>query len=580
MRSEFLSKFLVLALPYWRSEDKWKACGLLAAIVAMNLGMVYIQVLVNVWIREFYDILQSLDKAKFVSEILRFCFLAGAYIAQAVYMLYLSQMLQIRWRKWLTGRYLQNWLSNQAYYRISFAESKTDNPDQRISEDINSFIELTINLGTNLLNSVATLVSFLAILWQLSGVLDIPISKDFVLHVPGYMVWAALIYSVLGTWLTMWIGNPLVLLNFNQQRFEADFRFSMVRIRENSESIALYRGEKQEGGHLKGRFNILMDNFWKIMRRQKRLSWLTNGYSQAAVIFPVLLAAPRFFSGQMHLGGLMQTVSAFAAVQGALSYLVSSYTTIARWHAVIDRLVGFSKVLDRLESSELPRCERGPANGSTIKTDSLSIFLPDGKLLIDKLSLNIEPASHLIITGPSGCGKSTLVRTLAGIWPFCNGEIIWPDSSSVMFLPQKPYLPLGTLREILCYPSPNGFHTGELEQAMHQCGLDYLIGDMDKNGDWSHALSLGEQQRLAFARVMLAQPDFIFLDEATASLDEDSEAKLYALLRSRLPHAAVTSVGHRSTLLAWHSDRLSFNGDGTWVQSVVPVSGNETHKGA
>lgn len=580
MRSEFLSKFLRLALPYWRSEDKWKAYGLLVAIVGMNLGMVYIQVLVNVWIREFYDILQSLDKAKFLTEILRFCFLAGAYIAQAVYMLYLSQMLQIRWRKWLTGQYLQNWLSNQAYYRISFAESKTDNPDQRISEDINSFIELTINLGTSLLNSVATLVSFLAILWQLSGILDIPVTKDWMLHVPGYMVWAALIYSVLGTWLTMWIGNPLILLNFNQQRFEADFRFSMVRIRENSESIALYRGEKQEGGHLEGRFNILMDNFWKIMRRQKRLSWLTNGYSQAAVIFPVLMAAPRFFSGQMHLGGLMQTVSAFAAVQGALSYLVSSYTTIAKWHAVIDRLVGFSHAMDRLESSELPRCARRAANGGSIKTDSLSIFLPDGKLLIDELRVNIEPASHLIITGPSGCGKSTLVRTLAGIWPFCKGEISWPDSSSVMFLPQRPYLPLGTLRDVLSYPNPNGFHTEELEQAMHLCGLDYLIEDMDKNGDWSHALSMGEQQRLAFARVMLTEPDFIFLDEATASLDENAEANLYALLRSRLPHAAVTSVGHRSTLLAWHSNRLSFNGDGTWVQSVVPVSGNETHKGA
>ncbi len=304
MKSELLRDFRNLASPYWRSDEKWKARVLLGAIIAMNLGMVYIQVEVNEWIRDFYDVLQSLDKARFLAEIFRFCLLAAAYIAQAVYMLYLSQMLQIRWRKWLTDKYLQDWLTHQAYYRINFADPTTDNPDQRISEDINSYIEMTINLGTNLLNSVATLVSFLSILWLLSGTLVIPFGNRASITLPGYMVWAALLYSILGTWLTMQIGNPLILLNFNQQRFEADFRFSMVRVRENSEPIALYGGENQEQIHLRDRFNILMENFWKIMRRQKRLSWLTNSYSQAAVIFPLLMAAPRFFTGQMHLGDL------------------------------------------------------------------------------------------------------------------------------------------------------------------------------------------------------------------------------------------------------------------------------------
>ena len=304
MVSEFLKDFRNLASPYWRSDEKWKARALLGAIIAMNLGMVYVQVLVNEWIREFYNVLQSLDKSRFTAEILRFCLLASAYIAQAVYMLYLSQMLQIRWRKWLTDKYLQDWLNHQAYYRINFAATMTDNPDQRISEDVNSYIEMTINLGTNLLSSVATLVSFLGILWQLSGTLVMPLGARSTIKLPGYMVWAALFYSILGTWLTMRIGNPLILLNFNQQRFEADFRFSMVRVRENSEPIALYGGEKQEQTYLRDRFSILMDNFWKIMRRQKRLSWLTNTYGQAAVVFPVLMAAPRFFAGQMHLGDL------------------------------------------------------------------------------------------------------------------------------------------------------------------------------------------------------------------------------------------------------------------------------------
>jgi len=569
MISEFLHDFRNLASPYWRSDEKWKARALLGAIIALNLGMVYIQVLVNEWIREFYNVLQSLDKAKFAAEILRFCLLAGAYIAQAVYMLYLSQMLQIRWRKWLTDKYLRDWLTHKAYYRINFAAPVTDNPDQRISEDINSYIELMINLGTNLLSSVATLVSFLGILWILSGTLIIPFANHAI-KLPGYMVWAALFYAVLGTWLTMRIGNPLILLNFNQQRFEADFRFSMVRVRENSEQVALYGGEQQEQAHLLDRFNILMDNFWKIMRRQKRLSWLTNTYSQAAVVFPVIMAAPRFFAGQMDLGGLMQTVGAFAAVQGALSYLVTSYTTIARWRAVIDRLVGFSRTLDMLQSSgSLKPTERIHSPEQMIRIDSLSVFLPNGNALFRDLKLNIAPGAHLLITGPSGSGKSTLIRSLAGIWPFCQGNISLPDMSSIMFLPQKPYLPLGTLRNALCYPHSDGYRPEELEKVLEECGLGYLAASLEKDEDWSHVLSLGEQQRLAFSRVFLVKPDFIFLDEATASLDEKSEAALYELLESKFPHSAVTSVGHRSTLLTWHCERLTFEGDAKWVKSAL-----------
>ncbi|MFZ0943097.1 MAG: ABC transporter ATP-binding protein/permease [Syntrophobacteraceae bacterium] len=569
-----MKQFAGLAAPYWKSEDKWKAGALLAIIVAMNLGMVYVQVLVNIWVKDFYNVLQSLDKTRFMPELFRFCILAAAYIAQSVYMLYLSQMLQIRWRRWLTDEYLKDWLARQAYYRMQFAEPQTDNPDQRISEDINSFIEITLNLGTNLLSAVATLVPFLAILWQLSGTLGIPLGSLGTLYIPGYMVWASLIYSVLGTWLTMRIGNPLILLNFNQQRFEADFRFSMMRIRENSESVALYGGERQEQVHLRDRFRFLLENFWGIMRRQKRLSWLTNTYNQAAIVFPVIMAAPRFFAGQMHLGGLMQTVSAFGAVQNALSYLINSYTTIAKWHAVIDRLVGFSRSLEELKTSKLlESVNRIHATENAFRTDPLSVFLPNGKTLVNNLKLDIEPGTRLLVTGPSGCGKSTLMRAMAGIWPFCKGTILLPERSSIMFLPQKPYLPLGTLRDGLCYPYPEGYHEEDLREALFVCGLQDLIGAMDKTEDWSHALSLGEQQRLAFSRLMLRKPDYIFLDEATASLDEEGEAALYGLLRRELPDAAVTSVGHRTSLLAWHTLTLKWEREGTWVQSTLRGAG-------
>lgn len=559
--AELMESFRRLAVPYWKSEDKWKALLLLFAIVAMNLGMVYVLVELNLWIKAFYDVLQATDKARFFPEILRFCLLAGAYTAQAVYSIYLSQMLQIRWRNWLTNKYLQKWLDGKTYYRIRFEGPATDNPDQRISEDINTYTEQTISLGMNLLSSLVTLISFLGILWVLSGSLAIPSDAHTTFHLPGYMVWAALLYSIFGTWLTVRVGNPLVRLNFDQQRFEADFRFSMVRVRESGEPIALYGGEEQELTHLRNRFKSLLDNFWKIMRRQKRLSWVTNSYRQAAIIFPLLMAAPRFFSGHMHLGGLMQTVDAFAAVQGSLSYLVSSYTTIARWQAVIERLLGFSRTMDRLQSSELlPGVQRLPTLEKAITLHSVNIYLPDGAPLLRNLDLNIKQGTRLLVTGPSGCGKSTLIRALAGIWPFCRGKVSLPESSTVLFLPQKPYLPLGTLGKALSYPHLNGYSPQDFERVLEQCRLAYLAAFLQTEEEWSHALSPGEQQRLAFARILLVKPDFLFLDEATASVDEETEAVLYELLRKYLPNSAVVSVGHRGTLLAWHSERLVIRG--------------------
>ncbi|AFM24640.1 ABC transporter ATP-binding protein/permease [Desulfomonile tiedjei] len=560
-------KFWSLTAPYWTSEEKWSALTLLVLIMAMNLGSVYVQVLLNEWIKDFYDALQKTDKTAFITDLLRFAELAGAYIIQSVYMLYLSQMLQIRWRRWLTAKYLSKWLNHQAYYRMQFLDDKTDNPDQRISEDINSFIGQTLSLTITLLSSVVTLVSFIAILWGLSGTLSVNLGSMGTLKIPGYMVWAAVGYSVAGTWLTLRIGKPLVQLNFDQQRFEADFRYSMARLRENSEGVALYRGEKEERAGFLSRFNAVVNNYWQIMVRQKKLNWLTSGYNQVAVIFPILMAAPRFFSGQMHLGGLMQTAAAFSSVHGSLSYLINSYTTIASWNAIVNRLSGFTGAVDRtaiLKTREELKHLKSSDRSFSVK--SLSVFLPDQKLLLRDLDLHLEPGESLLIMGPSGSGKSTLIRALAGIWPFARGTVLLPENGKVMFLPQKPYLPLGTLRQALYYPyAPEG-STANLSEILDLCYLSHLSTVLDQRDNWAQLLSLGEQQRIAFARILLQCPDYVFLDEATASLDEEMEEMLYKLVRSRLKQAIVISVGHRSSLLSWHQSSLRLMGDGKWLR--------------
>ncbi len=386
----FLKKFCKLIAPYWKSEEKWKAWGLLAVIVSMNLGVVYINVRLNSWYKSFYNALQEKNVDAFFTHILEFSVLAGIFILLAVYALYLNQMLQINWRKWVTDKYLSRWLKEKNYYRLTLLSPDTDNPDQRISEDINMLVELTLSLGLGLMRAVVTLVSFVVILWGISGSLDFSFSGvDY--HIAGYMVWAALIYSILGTWLTTLVGGPLTRLNFNQQRLEADFRFSLVRLRENSESIAVYGGEKQEEKYFLGQFRLVVNNFWNIMRRQKKLTWLTSGYNQAAVIFPILVAAPRYFSGTIQLGGLMQISSAFGQVHDALSYIVNSYVGIAEWLAVVKRLTGFTEQMERVELHRKAEKIAIEKNDSRLEVDSLDVSLPDGRKLLSELHLKLEP---------------------------------------------------------------------------------------------------------------------------------------------------------------------------------------------
>lgn len=549
---------------YWHSQEKWKARGLLAGVIALTLGQVYMLVLLNGWNNDFYNALQQRAFESFWPLIGQFACFAFLHIIFAVYAIYVRQILEIKWRNWMTDKYLDRWLGHQTYYRLQVAgKDDMDNPDQRIADDINSFVNLTLGLFVGVIKQATSLVAFVVILWNLSGYLDIPLG-DTVLSVPGYMVFVTLIYSVVGTWLAHKVGRKLIRLNYDQQRFEADFRFSMVRVRENSESVAFYGGEKPEMQNFRERFALVIGNFWGLMKRTKLLNFYVNGYAQIAIIVPVLMCAPQYFSGTMQLGGFMQTISAFGRVQDALSYFVESYDSIAQYVAVIRRLGGFAGHMEEAEAlTSSFDFTRNTSNA--LQLWQMDIALPDGRQLAEKLSIAVPAGKRLLISGGSGAGKSTLLRAIAGIWPYGTGEISLPTGWRTMFLPQRPYLPLGSLRRAIYYPQPVPENADDnLAGLLERFGLQKLAGQLDAVDDWSRILSLGEQQRLAFIRILLLRPDIVFLDESTSALDEPREAQAYEILHQMLPQMAVVSVGHRSSLLNCHDKQLVLAGDGYW----------------
>ncbi len=557
--STFLGKVWNLARPYWNSEERWQARGLLAAIVALTLGLVYIAVLFNDWNREVYNSLEQKNFADFKDLLLYFSFLAALYIVVAVYKIYLTQMLEMRWRVWLTKQYLGDWLDKQVYYRMELANHGTDNPDQRIADDLRLFTDGTLNLALGLLTSVVTLASFVAILWSVSGPIHLAIAgSDFTL--PGYMVWVALAYAVVASVLAHFIGRPLIGLNFQKERREADFRFSMVRLRENAEGVALYHGEDPEQQGLLARFELIRQNWWALMHYTKRLTYFTAGYTQIAIVFPFVVAAPRFFSGAITLGGLTQIANAFGEVQAALSWFVNTYGTLAGWKASVDRLLTFKSALKQAarEAEATGGVQVVPGDARSINAAHLDLALPGvegkaGRGLLADTSFAIEPGSRVLLTGPSGSGKSTLFRALAGIWPFGRGRVTVPQGARVLFLPQKPYLPIGTLRDAVTFPAePGSFADDAIRQTLCDCGLERLVERLDERNNWAMVMSGGEQQRLAVARALLNRPDWLFLDEATASLDQTMETHLYTLIRERLPNTAIVSIAHRPTVAAFH----------------------------
>ncbi len=563
----FLKAFWRLTKPYWVSSERVKGLTLLATVVGLALMMVWLEVQFNYWNREFYNTFENRDQAEFFRQLGMFGMLALIWIITAVYRLYFLQMLQIEWRTWLTDHFLADWMKDQAHYRMQLLDRGTDNPDQRIAEDLRLFVEYTSELALGLLSALVTLVSFVFILWTLSGPLEI-----FGVTIPGYLVWIALVYAIAGTFLTHYIGRRLIGLDFNQQRVEADFRFSLVRLRENSEGVALYRGEREELGGLRGRFAAVIGNFWQIMYKRKQLGWFTSFYHQLAIIFPYIVVSPRFFSGAIPLGAIFQTASAFGQVQGSLSWFIDAYVRFAIWKATVDRLIGFSAALDQVrEEAERIDGERVETSDKSIALEDLELRLPQGSTLLARTTLELKAGEDTLVTGPSGAGKSTFFRALSGIWPYWKGRIRLPKGARLLFLPQKPYLPIGALKRAVSYPDDASRHSdAEVSSALTAVGLGHLAQNLERNESWAQVLSGGEQQRLAFARALLNRPDWLFLDEATASLPDEDQERLYQLLKERLPGTTLVSIGHRTSLARYHRKGLAWQSGELRQQVLSP----------
>jgi putative ATP-binding cassette transporter len=551
--SSYLGDWWRLVLPYFRSEERWIAIGLLVGAIVLTLAAVTVNVAFSEWNRRFYDSLQNKDEAAFWTEMVNFGWIAALAIAFGVARGLVSPYLRLRWRRWLTGHYLSHWLDGRGYYRIEL-ERKVDNADQRIAEDLRLLGFYTMTLLLGLISAVATLISFLFILWQLSG----PISLSFIgldVMIPGYMVWAALIYAFLGTWLANLVGRRLIPLNFLQQRYEANFRFGLMRVRENAEGIALYRGEPRENEVLEAKFTDVFNNAWRVLVTEMQLVFYQIGYGQLAIIFPYIVTAPRFFAGAITLGVVMQTAQAFGQVQTALSFFIDNYTNVAELRAVMDRLKGLQDAIEEKPADNITvAAEPGRAD---VGTSGLDLALPNGQTLLKDLDLVLPKGTSTLITGTSGSGKSTLFRAMAGIWPFGRGRILIPAGARVLFLPQKPYIPIATLRDAVKYPDENSTATdADIVSALEAARLGHLASRLDEEVHWSNTLSGGEQQRLAIARALVFRPDWLFLDEATASLDEANEAAVYGVLKERLPGTTMISIGHRPSLRQWHEQRL------------------------
>jgi len=565
--------FYALAKPYLVSDQKRIGWGLLLLVLAMNLALVWVNVKLTQWNGDFFNALQAKNFGAFKQLLLYFTGYAFLYIALAVYSQYFLQMLQINWRRWMTEVFLKDWLAGGTHYRMSLRQGNADNPDQRIADDIGGFINGSLNLFFGFVSSLVTLFSFLIMLWVLSGSVTL-----FGITIPGYMVWVAILYAGVGSVLAHWVGKPLIKLNFNQQRYEADFRFGLARTREHDEGIALYSGEERELDGHRDRFANVWSNWWGIMKRQKLFTWYSAFYGQLAIIFPILVAAPRYFAGQIQLGGLTQTAQAFGQVQGALSWFIGAYTSIADWRATVERLHTFVEAMRAAQQTPhqpTPTAPAGlgadapagvvPLRGAreSVALGDLLMLAPDGRPLLQCAGEHISRGQHTLFTGPSGSGKSTLVRWLAGIWPYAlNADHAHAPSGRTLFLPQKPYLPLGTLRQALTYPlSPERFTDAQIGEVLQLARVPYLQASLDQVDTWMQRLSPGEQQRLAVARALLVAPDWLFMDEATSALDAPTERAMYALLLQRLPGVTLVSVAHRAGVVAFHQQIFAIEAD-------------------
>ena len=567
----FLSKLWKLTAPYWWSEERWFARGMLALIVGLNIFSVYLLKLYNDWNGRFFNALQDKNQETFFTELKYFAVLVAVFIVNAMYRVWLRQLLSLRWRQWLTKEYAGTWLADRTYYRMELTGHGTDNPEQRIEQDIYNFTISTLTISLTLLSEVMSLVTFAVILWQLSGAITIPILGG--IQIPGYMMWVAIAYALVGSWLTYAIGKPLARINFEQERYNADFRYRLMRVRENAESIALYEGENDEKRRLTHSFSFIYANYRRLMTYTKRLNGLNAFYGQVASIFPLVVAAPGYFAGAIPLGVLMQTANAFGQVQSSLSWFVDQFQTLAEWKAVVDRLTTFTESMSLARTAQHEQAfAKTQSPGGYLALEDVEVALPNGRVLLDDVDLTVRRGERVVIQGPSGSGKTTLFRVLSGLWPFGKGIIRLPAGAKPLFLPQRPYIPIGTLKEALCYPDkPEAHSDAEVGEAMTLCQLGQFADRLNESGNWAMSMSPGEQQRLSFARALLVKPDWLFLDEASSALDEATEAAMYRLIAERLPGLTMVSIAHKPSVVAFHNRRVVLDPEARAISVEAPA---------
>lgn len=554
----FGKKLWVLLCPYWRSEERWLSGAMIIGVFFLCIGHIYMAVLFNDWQKYFFNAMQNRDIDAWLHQLVYYVLIKVPLVIIEVYKEYLCKSMQIRWRRWLSERYIENWIEGKAYWQLEQTTSKADNPDQRIAEDLRLFVDNTIELIFGMVEAVLQFCSFAIILWTVSGVLYI-----FDMEIYGYLLWAVIIYAAFGSRITHFIGQALRKYERKQQQYEADYRFSLVRMRENAKEIAVYSGEKQEKNQLSVYFCKITENWWKLIRQQKSINWFTKAYEEVAFVVPYLLLATRYFSGAIPLGVLIQSVAAFHKVRHALFWFIEAYKKIAIWGATVDRLIMFTEALAeaKINNSLVGfKSLKGPAEEGIV-LENFSAWLPDNTMLVRDFSLHISPGNHTLIYGPSGAGKSTLFQAINGLWPYCSGTLILPKEESIMFLPQKPYMPITSLRQVLLYPgNSKEYSDSTIREVMQECNLAHLVNKLDDKCHWGQQLSLGEQQCIAIVRAIFQQPQWLFLDEATSALDQVTEMKLYGALTKKLPHTTLICIAHKQNLVGFYQQKLDFPG--------------------
>ena len=552
---EALRMFMTLALPYFRSSERVRACALLAAVVGAEVGLVYVAVLTNQWNARFFNALEARHWGNITSELIVFCFIVFAAILAGMSQYYFGQRLQINWRRWLTENYLSIWMAQGRHYRVRFVDTTIDNIHLRIANDVYLFVQRTHELGTGLLGSIGALVTFAFILWGLSAITPLPLfGVD--LAFPGYLVLTALLYAGIGTLLAHWIGWRLINLNFNQQRYESDFRFAIVRAADHSEPVAMMRGEAVEREEMRGRFSNLVNNWTKLVVRQTRLTGFISGYGNISAVFPTLIVSPAYMIGAIPLGILVQAANAFQRVEGAFAFCIGAYSKLAEWKAIMDRLSQMETAMSKVDAhtNDAGTIAVKVGQGEDFSATNIIARMPSGAEIARMPAQSFAPGEHALITGPSGAGKSSLFRALTGLWPPGEGTVTLPRNHDVLVMPQRPYFPLGKLRQSITYPTPaEDVPDLQIRAALSDVGLGHFAGRLDEEADWSVMLSGGEQQRVAFARALLRAPAVLLFDEPVAALDDAAGRELYRLLIERLPRTIILSIDRRGVLRDFHA---------------------------